>query len=301
AGAERPRVQGVYVDTFITPDEIAARPTRAIVDKVRQGIAAAEREGVRLVTLGGFTSILVEAMAIRSDGPVALTTGNTLTAALIVRGIERAAELLGRSMDQEDVLVIGATGDVGSACARSISGRSRKLLLAARNGERLEREAQQLSRSGPVLFSTDVKQLLRQATMVIAAASTSDRPFNLGDCRPDAIVCDAGYPKNMARRSAAHGGPRLFWGGMGVLPGGMPSYDGVLEKFYRLPVKDAFHGCILEGAVLALAERFEPFSTGRGRIMPAQLAEMWGLAQSGGVTLAPLFNDQGVWPEETLQ
>jgi fatty aldehyde-generating acyl-ACP reductase len=301
AGAHRPRVHGVYVDTFITPDEIGARPTRAIMEKVRHGIAAAEREGVRLITLGGFTSILVEAMAIRADGPIALTTGNTLTAALIVRGIERAARLLRRPLDQETLLVIGATGDVGSACARSLNGRTGKLLLAARNKERLEREAERLEKNGPVEFSTDVQHLLAEATIVIAAASTSGRGFELDACMPDAIVCDAGYPKNMASRGGGGGRQRLFWGGMGILDGGMPSRDGVLEKFYRFPVADAFHGCILEGAVLALAERYEPFSIGRGRITPAQVEEMWKLALAGGVTLAPLFNGEGMWPEETCK
>ena len=90
-------IHGIYVDTFITPDELKLRPTRRVLDKVRDGIRAAQLEGVRVATLGGFTSILSEAMAIESDGAMALTTGNTLTAALIVRGVERAASLLGRS------------------------------------------------------------------------------------------------------------------------------------------------------------------------------------------------------------
>jgi predicted amino acid dehydrogenase len=58
------------------------------------------------------------------------------------------------------------------------------------------------------------------------------------------------------------------------------------------------HGCMLEGGVLAMAGRFEAFSTGRGRITPDRVEEMWKLAGTCGVSLAPLFNEIGVWPEE---
>jgi len=287
-------VNGIYIDTFITPDELAARPTRRVLDKVRDGIRAAEREGARVASLGGFTSILAEAMAIPCDGNLALTTGNTLTAALIVRGVERAARLLGRSLDAEDLLIIGATGDVGSACARSLVGRTRRLLLAARGEERLEREAAQLRARGAVETSTEVSELLRQASVVIAVTSAPAAPFALEACAPDAIVCDAGYPKNM-QVASGHSSRRLFWGGMGQLAGGIAKNDGVQ---YTFPVAHAAHGCMIEGAVLGMAGRFEAFSTGRGRITPDRVQEMWRLATACGVSLAPLFDRAGVWPEE---
>jgi fatty aldehyde-generating acyl-ACP reductase len=287
-------IHGVYIDTFITPDELALRPTRRVLDKVRDGIRAAEREGARVAALGGFTSILAEAMAIPCDGNLALTTGNTLTAALIVRGVERAASLLDRSLDAEDLLVIGATGDVGSACARCFVGRTRRLLLAARGQERLEREAAQLRSFGAVETSTEVCELLRQASIVIAVTSAPTPAFALDACAPDAIVCDAGYPKNM-QVATSNSSRRIFWGGMGRLAGGLARNDGVQ---YSFPVAHAAHGCMLEGAVLAMAGRYEAFSTGRGRITPHRVQEMWQLATACGMSLAPLFDRAGLWPEE---
>lgn len=291
-------VPGIYVDTFITPDELATRPTKRVLAKVRDGIAAARREGVKVVTLGGFTSILLESMDVQPDPQLALTTGNTLTAALIVEGIEHAAELLGRRMEDEDVLIIGATGDIGSACARCLNGRVRRLLLAARNHERLERDAGLLRPEGRVETSTDVLHLLGEATMVIAVTSAFEPCFALEACKPDAIVCDAGYPKNIRVTAGAPGRQRVFWGGMGVVGGGLRSVDGISEKLYRFPVPNVAHGCVLEGAVLAMAGRFEAFSAGRGRITPARVAEIWELARSCGVSLAPLFDSVGAWPEE---
>lgn len=292
-----PRLGGVYIDTFISPDELRGRPTRRILSKVQDAITAAEREGVSVVTLGGFTSILLESDALGVRSGVPLTTGNALTAALITRGVERATALLGRDLVAEDVLVIGATGDVGSACARVLSGRVRTLLLSARNRERLEREGTALGGTGAVEWSTDVDAMLARAGVIIAVASTPEATFDLSCCRENAIVCDAGYPKNIGGVDREDS-RRLFWGGMGMIAGGLKSDDGILERFYSFPVPDVAHGCMLEGAVLALAGKFESVSRGRGRITPAQVEAMWSLAQRQGVRLAPLFNSHGVWPEE---
>jgi predicted amino acid dehydrogenase len=84
---------------------------------------------------------------------------------------------------------------------------------------------------------------------------------------------------------------------MGVLGGGIRSADGVLERIYRFPVRDVAHGCLLEGAVLAIAQQFESFSTGRGRVTPARVEEMWRIATAAGARLAPLFDNDGLWPE----
>jgi predicted amino acid dehydrogenase len=90
----------------------------------------------------------------------------------------------------------------------------------------------------------------------------------------------------------------LFWGGMGVLAGGLRSDDGILERFYDFPAAHVAHGCMLEGAVLAIAGRFESFSVGRGRITLDRIDEMWSLATACGVSPAPLFGAGGLWPEE---
>jgi predicted amino acid dehydrogenase len=289
-------VEGIFVDTFISPDDLVDGAARPVIAKVRDALKVAKREGASLVTLGGFTSILLEAGRIdRPDGPP-LTTGNTLTAALIVQGVVRALQLLGRNLASENVLVIGATGDVGSACAGWLSGKVGKLLLAARNAQRLSREAAALASECRLEWSTDVAALASHATVVIAAASTSGPTFDLRDCADEVIVCDAGYPKNVAARAEQ----RLFLGGMGVIGGGFPSRDGMLERFYRFPVRDAAHGCILEGAVLAAARRFEPFSKGRGFITAERIDAMWELAQAHGVRLAPLFDAAEAWPEERV-
>jgi predicted amino acid dehydrogenase len=293
-------VEGAYVESFLTPDELAggAGALRRSIEKVESAIDAAARTGARLAALGGFTSIVIEG---REQGPgqtgdLALTTGNTLTAALIVKGVERAAALAGARLDCATLLVIGATGDIGSACTRYLSKRVRRVLLAGRRRDRIEQLAGELQRAGiDASGSTDVEALLPNADIVIGAASLTQPTFDLRGCRPGVIVCDAGYPKNL---HAATSHARVFWGGLGQLLGGWESDSDLVESFYSFPAKFIAHGCMLEGMVLALADRFEPFSIGRGRITPAKIDEMWTLAEQQGVALAPFFDGRGCWETE---
>ena len=57
----------------------------------------------------------------------------------------------------------------------------------------------------------------------------------------------------------------------------------------------------MEGMVLALERRFEPFSQGRGFITPERVQEIERIAARHGIHLAPLYNAQGALEEVTCQ
>lgn len=296
-------VSGVYIDTFITPEALDRERAIAALSKVRLAIRCAGREGARIASLGGFTSILLETQrpAPPELGDPALTTGNTLTSSFILQGVVRAAALLGRELKRSTVLVIGATGDIGSACVRALGPQCRRLLLSARNAARLRAHVDRARAQGhDVSGDLDVTRLLPEADVVIAVASLTAPGISLNLCRPGAIVCDAGYPKNLQAPAAGPDGPRVFWGGMGLVRGGWSSATTLFDEVYAFPVRDIFHGCLLEAIVLAFESRFEPFSQGRGFITPERIDEMAALATRHGVVVAPVFDHQGLWPEEPV-
>ena len=224
----------------------------------------------------------------------AFTTGNTLTVALIVRGIERALDLGGRELSESNVLIVGASGDVGSGCARCLAPKVRKLLLCARNPDRLGRFASEFSGLRiPVEAGTDLLELAPKADVVICAASAT-RPIEmLQALPPGAIVCDAGYPKNFPPGCAPPGGA-VFFGGHAQASAGIRLDPDLLGVIYPYPVPNVAHACLLEGIALALEKRFEPFSAGRGSITPARVDEIWRIADGHGIGLPPLFNREGL-------
>src|SRR3989440_6319505 len=117
------KARGLYIDSFIPPDRLEAAWLRENVARVRGAAAAAIHVGAKIVSLGGFSSILIEGnfdqLPERRD--TVFTTGNTLTVAYIVQGIKKMCALEGRNLRRSTLLIVGATGDVGSGCARYLA------------------------------------------------------------------------------------------------------------------------------------------------------------------------------------
>jgi predicted amino acid dehydrogenase len=287
------RAQGVYIDSFIPPDRLGDVSVRDNLARVRGAAACAIEAGAKIVSLGGFSSILIEGnvdQLPQRHGTV-FTTGNTLTVSFIVQGIRKVCLQQGRDLRRSTLLIVGATGDVGSGCARCLSPAVKRVLLCARNLERLRRLAEELAANGvEVEIATDPRQFSAYADVVICAASLASPSLLLTTILPDAIICDAGYPKNLSPSAAM---PEVFFGGLGQVTGTLhfiPDLHGILN---RHPFPDVVHGCLLEGMALALEGRFEPFSRGRGLITPERVEEIERIAARHGIHLAPLYNANG--------
>ena len=289
------RARGLYIDSFIPPDRLEAVHVRENIARVRGAAACAIKAGAKIVSLGGFSSILIEGnfdqLPERHD--TVFTTGNTLTVGFIVQGIKKMCALEGRSLQRSTLLIVGATGDVGSGCASCLAPIVRRVLLSARNVERLRKLAAKLEAYGTqVEIATDLEQFSAEADIVICAASLASPTLLLGRVAPHAIVCDAGYPKNLSP-GAEMPGAKVFFGGLGQITGGLsftPDFHGILN---RHPFPDVVHGCLLEGMALALEDRFEPFSQGRGFITQERVEEIEAIAARHGIYLAPLYNADG--------
>jgi fatty aldehyde-generating acyl-ACP reductase len=288
------KVSGVYIDSFIPPDRLDDLSMRENLARVRAAAACAIQAGAKIVSLGGFSSILIEGNFdhLPQRNGTAFTTGNTLTVSFIVQGIRKMCSQEGKNLRQSTLLIVGATGDVGSGCARCLARGVKRVLLCARNLERLRKQAAELAAAGvEVEIATDPRQFSVHADVVICAASLASSSLLLGTIAPGAIVCDAGYPKNLS--PAEMPAAKVFFGGLGQVTGTLnfiPDLHGILN---RHPFPNVVHGCLLEGMALALEGRFEPFSRGRGLITPERVEEIECIAARHGIYLAPLYNANG--------
>jgi fatty aldehyde-generating acyl-ACP reductase len=289
------KARGVYIDSFIPPDRLEASHIHDNIARVRGAAACAIDAGAKIVSLGGFSSILIEGNfdQLPKRHETAFTTGNTLTVAFIVQGIRKMCALAARDIGRSTLLIVGATGDVGSGCARCLAPFVRRVLLCARNVERLRNLAAELQADGAqVEIATDLSYFSTEAHLVICAASLASPSLLLGRIAPEAIVCDAGYPKNLSP-NAKTPGVKVFYGGLGQFRCGLKfetDFDGILN---RHPFPDVVHGCLLEGMALALDRRFESFSQGRGFITPQRVEQIETIAARHGIHLAPLYNSAG--------
>ena len=291
------KARGVYIDSFIPPDRLEAAHVHQNIARVRGAAACAIKAGAKIVSLGGFSSILIEGNfdQLPETRDTVFTTGNSLTVGFIVQGVKKMCALEGRNILRSTLLIVGATGDVGSGCARVLAPIVSRVLLNARNIGRLRILAAELEASGAqVEVATDLQQLSVEADLVICAASLASPSLLLARIAPEAIVCDAGYPKNLSPGAELRGA-KVFFGGLGQITGGLrfaPEFCGILN---RHPFPDVVHGCLLEGMALALEDRFEPFSQGRGFITPERVEEIEAIAARHGIYLAPLYNADDQW------
>ncbi len=299
------KARGLYIDSFIPPDRLEAAYVHDNIARVRGAAACAIKAGAKIVSLGGFSSILIEGNFhhLPDRHNTVFTTGNTLTVGFIVQGIKKMCALEGRNLRKSTLLIVGATGDVGSGCASCLAPLVKRVLLSARNLERLRKLAAELQAQGvQVEIATDLletglrtndhRRFSAEADVVICAASLASPSLLLGRIAPDAIVCDAGYPKNLSP-SAQMPGAKIFFGGLGQITGGLrfaPDFHGILN---RHPFPNVVHGCLLEGMALALEGRFESFSQGRGFITQERVEEIETIAARHGIYLAPLYNADG--------
>ena len=295
-GAE---INGVYIETFIDPDKLDTQFIRTNISKVMNAVSHAKKMGARIVTLGGFTSIVLEGnLELFSPGETKFTTGNTLTAAYIVKGIEKAATQHDITLYESTILIIGATGDIGNACVNYLKNKVRKFLLCARNNQRLEKLSQELIKENiPVNYSVSLQDLIPEADVIICVASSTG--IKLINYKENVLICDAGYPKNLETTIGNSIDLNLFHGGMGQVCNGFNFSPDYSNNIYRYAAPYIIHGCILEAMVLAFENKFEIYSAGKGNITIDRMEEIYSLGLKHGIAVAPFYNAKGLWQKWT--
>ena len=278
---------GAFIACNIIPDLLDQDMQKGVL-KVVESCKVAERLGLGIVALGGFTSIASERYGeeFKKLINIPVTTGNTLTAALAMEGVLKAARLRELDLSTAKATVIGGAGDIGSACARALADKVRDLVITSRSAGNLEAMGKMLALSGKAKFYglQDNNEAVRDADIVIAAASVSRSILDIANFKPGAIVCDIGYPKNISYRECDRQDLLIFSGGICSLP---QEFNAGFD--IGLPSSKVLYGCFSEAIVLALEERYENFSWGKGNITQAKMAEILGLARKHGFELAPFF------------
>jgi predicted amino acid dehydrogenase/ribosome-associated toxin RatA of RatAB toxin-antitoxin module len=280
-------VNGCFIVSTFIPD-MMEKDMWAIFGKVVRACRIAEKYGVGIVSLGGFTSIVAERIGqeIANEVDVAVTTGNTFTAAMALDGVFKAANLIGMDISSAKATIVGGTGDIGSACARVLVDRLRQLTITGRTRANLTRLNKELSKKhkAKVLATTDNEKAVRDADIIIAAASSTSSILNVEWFKSGSVICDVGYPKNISYLPITREDILIFSGGLARSP--TPVY---IPIDIGLPSPDTLYGCFSEAIILALEKRFENYSFGRGNITPEKIDEIRNLGKKHGFEVSDFY------------
>jgi len=280
-------VNGCFIVATFIPDMIE-KDIWMIFAKVVRACKLAEKYGVGIVTLGGFTSIVAERIGqeIAKEVDVAVTSGNTFTAAMAIEGASKAAKLLNLDLARLKATIVGGTGDIGSGCARVLADKVKQLTITGRTKVNLRRLSKELSKKhkAKIIATTNNEAAVRDADIVIAAASATASILKIDWFKPGSIICDVGYPKNISYTPTTRQDILIFSGGLtkSPTPVNFPINIG-------LPTTDTLYGCFAEAVILALEKRYENFSFGRGNITTEKIEEIRNLGKKHGFELADFY------------
>ena len=274
-------------------------PDRMIKDeasatsRILQLIEVARSGGARLVGLGGFTSIVGNGgLDVARRSPLPLTSGNTYTAATVVRSVILAGKKSKIDFSNSCIAIVGATGDIGSACAKGLSKLFGRVILTARNDERLESLADLLQCEGSrVCIEKRASKAAANADVLVTVTSALTTLIETKDLKRKAIVCDVSYPANIAKEVQKERPDVVVFEGGIVSSKEFVSQVDSKSPFWEFNPRGAMHACFVETLLLALEERYVTYSIGRGCISSERMDEIGIIAEKYGFHPVLLWND----------
>jgi fatty aldehyde-generating acyl-ACP reductase len=263
-------IEGKYVESCFLPEMLANRRIKAATRKILNAMAHAQKHGIDITALGGFSSIIFENFNLEQFSQVRnvtleferFTTGNTHTAYIICRQVEAAAQQVGIELSKATVAICGATGDIGSAVTRWIDAKTdvKELLLIARNQERLKNLQYELGR-GKIMA---LDEALPEADIVVWVASMPKGvEIDPKGLKQPCVLIDGGYPKNLATK--------IQHPGVHILNGGIVEHsldiDWKIMQIVNMEVPERqLFACFAEAMLLEFEKLHTNFSWGRNQI-----------------------------------
>ena len=261
-------IEGSYIDSCFVPEMLSRFKTAR--RKVLNAMELAQKKGINITALGGFTSIIFENFNLLQHKQIRntslewerFTTGNTHTAWVICKQLEINAPRIGIDLKKATVAVIGATGDIGSAVCRWLINKTgiSELLMVARQQEPLALLQKELD-GGTV---TSLNEALPQADIVVWVASMPKTiEIDTDNLKKPCLMIDGGYPKNLDEKFQ---GDNIY-----VLKGGIVEFfNDIGWNMMELaemqnPQREMF-ACFAEAMILEFEKCHTNFSWGRNNI-----------------------------------
>jgi predicted amino acid dehydrogenase len=282
------KIEGYLFALGATPRQMMKHGERFTYERLNIAARMAERKGARIMGLGAFTSVVGDAgITVAHESDIAITSGNSLTVAATLEAAKQAAIKMGaKDLTKGKVMVIGATGSIGSVCARLLAQAIYDVVLVSIEPEKLidlKRRIQEETPGSRVAIATRADGLLEDCDLIVTATSAfGQRILDITQCKPGAVICDVARPPDINPAEAAlRPDVLVIESGEVLIPGDVDfGYD------IGLPPKTSY-ACLAETALLAMEGRFEDYTLGRN-ISIERVKEIYRLFKKHQFQLAGL-------------
>lgn len=294
------RIEGYLYSLGATPRQMMKHGERFTYNRLNAAARMSQRKGARIMGLGAFTSVVGDAgITVAHESDIAITSGNSLTVAATLEAAKQAVIKMGATdLTKGKAMVIGATGSIGSVCARLIAQAIFDVVLVSIEPERLielKRTIQAETPGAKVAIATKPDDHLGDCDLIITATSAfGQRIIDITKCKPGAVICDVARPPDISEQEAAlRPDVLVIESGEVLIPGDINfGYD------IGLPPGVAY-ACLAETALLAMEGRFEDYTLGRN-ITIERVKEIYRLFKKHQFQLSGLRSFDKYLTEEDL-
>jgi short-subunit dehydrogenase len=192
-------------------------------------------------------------------------------------------------------MVVGASGAIGSVCARLLALAADEIWLVSPETAKLlqiKREIEQEHPRADVHVATDPSAALPDMDMIVTATSAAgQKVLDIMRVKPGCVITDVARPLDLSPEDVAKRPDVL------VIESGEVELPGEVHmKDIGLPAGVAY-ACLAETIVLALEGRYENFTVGRNISWP-KVKEIYKLGLKHGMKLATISGVNGPYTDE---
>jgi predicted amino acid dehydrogenase len=264
----------------------------------------ARKLGAQVMGLGAFTKVVGDAgVTVAKKAPLPVTTGNSYSASGALWAAHEALQRLGiAELDEQGrmkgkAMVVGATGAIGSVCARLLALASDELWLVSPESAKLLALKHDIERINPRaevhVAATPGDHLPDMDLIVTATSGAGKRVLDIMAVKPGCVITDVARPLDLSAEDVAKRPDVL------VIESGEIELPGDVQmRSIGLPPGVAY-ACLAETVVLALEGRYETFTVGRD-IEWEKVKEIYKLGLKHGMKLAAISGVNGVFTDEDL-
>ncbi|TPW23207.1 dehydrogenase [Marinobacter nauticus] len=297
--------EGWLITVGGTPREIMAHGPEFTYSRLLAAAKLAKKLGAQIMGLGAFTKVVGDAgITVAKRAPLPITTGNSYSASGALWAAHDAAKKVGRvSIGKSGkmagkAMVVGATGAIGSVCARLLAKAVDEIYMVAPEAAKLLalKESIELETPGAIVHvsATTDRDLSEMDMVVTATSGAGKRILDIMQVKPGCVITDVARPLDIPAEDVAKRPDVL------VIESGEIQLPGdVRMKDIGLP-RGIAYACLAETIVLALEARFENFTLGRN-IEWEKVREIYKLGLKHGMELAAISGVNGVFTEEDFE
>jgi predicted amino acid dehydrogenase len=296
--------EGWLISVGGTPKQLLSHSPEFTYRRLLAASHMAERLGAQIMGLGAFTKVVGDAgITVSRRANIPITTGNSYSASGALWAAADAVRRMGLvplakgGRVKAKAMVIGATGAIGSACARLLAQVAEEVVLVSIETAKLFTLRESILKDTPdarLRIARSARESVADMDMIVTATSAAGKKIlDITKVKPGCVITDVARPLDLPPEEVAKRPDVLvIESGEILLPGNVHIAN------IGLP-KNIVYACLAETIVLALEGRFETYTIGRN-IEWQKVKEIYKLGLKHGMSLAAISGVNGVFSDQDI-